>query len=294
MPEQQETQWMTEEHKQVLRYGFKIKEKLYSERSVFQQIDVVDTDFYGRMLFLDGAVMTTEQDEFIYHEMITHIPLLGHPNPESVLIIGGGDGGAVREVLKHPSIQEVVLCEIDGMVIEACKRYLPSISGGLNDPRVDIHIRDGIEFIAEHKNRFDVILVDSTDPIGPGEGLFTESFYKNVRDALTPGGIMVNQSESPIAHVREVALVYQLLRKVFPQVTPYIATVPTYPGAYWSWAYCMKERYQGPFSQINDLLAVDIEQSTRYYNRQIHRAAFALPNFVRERTRTDFETPASC
>ncbi len=284
---QQEAHWVTEEHKKMLRYGFKIKEKLYSARSAFQKIDIVDTEFYGRMLLLDDAVMTTEHDEFIYHEMISHIPLLSYAKkatgPESVLIIGGGDGGVVREVLKHPTIQEIVLCEIDGMVIEASKKHLPSIAGWLKDPRVDIHVRDGIEFITEHKNRFDVILVDSTDPVGPGEGLFTESFYRDVQSALTPGGVMVNQSESPVGNTREIALVYHLLRKVFPLVVPYIATVPTYPGAFWSWAYCTKEKGYGPFSQVNDELASVIEQSTRYYNRQIHRAAFALPNFVRER-----------
>ncbi len=289
MSDNQELNWITEEHKKMLRYGFKIKEKLYSERSEFQKIDIVDTEFYGRMLLLDDAVMTTENDEFIYHEMISHVPMLSHSRPESILIIGGGDGGVVREVLKHPSVQEVVLCEIDGMVIEASKKYLPSISNRLKDPRVDIHIRDGIEFIAEHKNRFDVIIVDSTDPVGPGEGLFTEAFYRNVQEALTEKGIMVNQSESPVGNVREIALVYQLLRKVFPLVSPYIATVPTYPGAYWSWAYCRKSRNHGPFSQINDELAAEIEQSTQYYNRQIHRAAFALPNFVRERINPSYK-----
>ena len=221
-------QWVVETCPVGLQYGFRIREHLHSSQSKFQKIDVVETEFYGRMLLLDEKVMTTEWDEFIYHEMISHIPLLAHPKPEKVLVIGGGDGGTVREVLKHPSVQEVVLCEIDGDVIDVSKKYLPTIAGALKDPRVDIHVRDGIEFIKDHRSRFDVILIDSTDPIGPGEGLFTEAFYKDVLAALTPNGIMVNQSESPVANPREIALVYKLLRKVFPLVVPYVATVPTY------------------------------------------------------------------
>lgn len=171
---------------------------LYSAKTEYQTIDILETQGLGKVLLLDGLVMTTERDEFFYHEMISHIPMNSHPNPERVLVIGGGDGGTVREVLKHDTVKEVVLCEIDGMVIDACKKYLPSIAGMLDDERVNIQVRDGIDYISQQEDAFDIILIDSTDPMGPGEGLFTEEFYSNVNKALKEGGIMSAQSESPL------------------------------------------------------------------------------------------------
>jgi len=274
--------WFSEKHDDKIAISLKVKETLHHEVSDFQIIDVIDTEYYGKMLLLDGMVMTTEKDEFIYHEMISHIPMLSHSNPVDVLVIGGGDGGTVREVLKHPSVKRVVLCEIDEKVILASKKYLPSIASKMDDPRVKIEIRDGVAFIAEHKNSFDVILIDSTDPLGPGVGLFTEEFYTNVKQALKPGGIMTNQSESPIADKKEIGLIYPLLRKVFNIVKPYVAPIPTYPSGYWSWAYCSES--VEPLSNINENIASEIEKTTKYYNKEIHRAAFALPNFVKELT----------
>lgn len=284
--------WVTEEHLKAVRLSYKITETLYHGESSFQKIDVVDTVAYGRMLLLDGLVMTTEKDEFVYHEMISHIPMLAHPNPKKVLVIGGGDGGTVREVLKHPSVEEVVLCEIDGDVIDVSRRFLPSIAGKLDDPRVDIQVRDGVAYIAEQKNRFDVILIDSTDPIGPGEGLFTEEFYHNVKAALTENGIMANQSESPIANPREIRLVYALLGRVFPTVTPYVATIPTYPGHYWSWAFCSESRK--PADGFDNPVAAELEKGCKFFNRDVHKAVFALPNFVRERIYGEIGVGASC
>lgn len=273
--------WYTEKNPQDnIGITLKINDVLFRDSSEFQEVEVVETDAYGRMLLLDGLVMTTEKDEFFYHEQITHIPMLTHKNPENILVIGGGDGGTVREVLRHPSVKNVVLCEIDGMVIEASKKFLPTIAGQLDDPRVDIQVRDGIEYIAQKKNEFDVILIDSTDPIGPGEGLFTEEFYGNVRDALKEDGIMVNQTESPIANKREMGLIYMLLRKVFPIVKPYVGPVPTYPGAFWSWGFCSKTVQ--PLEYINEEVAKEIEKGSKYYNRNIHRSAFSLPNFIKE------------
>ncbi|EKE04604.1 MAG: hypothetical protein ACD_20C00042G0013 [uncultured bacterium] len=274
--------WYTERHDDKFGITIKVKETLYHDKSEFQTIDVINTEGFGRMLLLDGLVMTTEQDEFVYHEMISHIPMLNHPNPEQVLVIGGGDGGTIREVLKHSSVKRAVLCEIDGKVIEASKKFLPTIAGKLDDPKVETQVRDGVTYIAEQKGIFDVILIDSTDPLGPGEGLFTEDFYTNVKAALKPGGIVVAQSESPIADKREISLMYALLRKVFPIVKPYVGPIPTYPGGYWSWAYCSVD--VNPFDRINDTLAAQIEKTTKYYNRDIHRAAFALPNFVKQLT----------
>jgi spermidine synthase len=271
--------WVTERHDGTTGMTVKVKNTLYHEESEFQTIDILDTEAYGRMLLLDGMVMVTEKDEFIYHELISHVSLLSHPNPRKVLVIGGGDGGTVREVLKHPSVEKVILCEIDGMVIQACRTYLPSMAGKLSDPRVEIEVRDGVAFVANRSNEFDVILIDSTDPLGPGEGLFTEDFYKNVSAALKPDGIMVAQSESPLADQREMRMMYSLLRKVFPVVEPYLGPIPTYPGGYWSWAFCTKDAK--PLEYINEAEAARLEKTTRYYNRAIHEAAFAIPNFVK-------------
>lgn len=277
--------WYTERHDNKFGITLKVKETLYHGESEFQTIDVIDTEGFGRMLLLDGMVMTTEQDEFVYHEMISHIPLLSHPSPEQVLVIGGGDGGTIREVLKHPSVKRAVLCEIDGKVVEISEKFLPTIAGKLRDPIVEMQIRDGVAYIAEQKNAFDVILIDSTDPLGPGEGLFTEEFYNNVKAALKPGGIVVPQSESPIADKREIQMVYSLLRKVFPKVHAYIGPIPTYPGGFWSWAFCSCD--VNPLDYINEPLASELEKNTKYYNREIHKAAFALPNFIKELTCKD-------
>ena len=203
-------------------FGIAIKagKVLFSKQSDFQKVEVFETESeLGRVLTLDDLMMTTEGDEYHYHEMISHIPMMHHKNPESVLVIGGGDGGTVREVLKHKSVKKVVLCEIDGMVIDACKEFLPTISCGLSDPRVEIKVEDAIEFIKDKKNEYDIVLIDSTDPMGPGEGLFTEEFYTNVKNSLKEGGIVAAQSESPFVNKEEIKKMYNLLKKVFVQHT---------------------------------------------------------------------------
>ena len=272
--------WVQERFLDRTSLGYKVTDVLYRGKSEFQVIDIVETEALGRMLLLDGAIMTTERDEFIYHDMITHIPMLAHPNPKTVLVIGGGDGGTIREVLKHPSVERAVLCEIDGEVIDVCKKFLPSISGKLDDPKVEIEVRDGAAYIAPHPNTFDVILIDSTDPIGPGEKLFTAEFYQNVLKALTENGIMACQSESPIAVPDECRRINKLLASVFPYVQPYTACVPTYPGGQWTWTFCSKGLK--PFDQLNEGLAAELSKTCRYYNRGIHDAVFTLPNYVKE------------
>lgn len=271
--------WIRERFQDRTELGYKVTDVLHHSVSDFQVVDVVETVALGRMLFLDGMVMTSERDEFIYHEMIAHIPMLAHPNPKTVLVIGGGDGGTIREVLKHPSVERAVLCEIDGEVIEVCKKYLPSIAGQLDDPRVEIEVRDGAAYIAQHKNTFDVILIDSTDPIGPGEKLFTQEFYTHVREALTENGIMANQSESAMAVPEECVRINKLLKSVFPVVVPYTACVPSYPGAQWTWSFCSKGLQ--PLENINESVAAELEKTTKYYNREVHKAVFALPNYVK-------------
>ena len=263
------------------QYGITIKvdNVLFSGHSKFQKVDVLESQSHGCILTLDGLMMLTERDEFYYHEMISHVPLNSHKKPETVLVIGGGDGGTVREVLKHDTIKKVVLCEIDGMVIDVCKKYLPGVACGLDDPRVEIVVDDAIEFIKDKKSCYDVILIDSTDPMGPGEGLFTEEFYTNVKEALTPGGIMAAQSESPFANQKEMKMMYTLLKKVFPITTAFIGPIPTYPGGNWSWAFCSET--VEPLSFIDEKRAKKISKQCRLYNSDIHKACFALPNFIK-------------
>lgn len=275
---------MAKQYTELTDLGFgitiNIKESLYKAKSEFQDIEILETEGLGRLLLLDNLVMTTEKDEFFYHEMISHIPMNSHKCPKQVLVIGGGDGGTIREVLKHDTVERVVLCEIDGLVVEACKKYLPTIACELDNPKVEMQIRDGIEYIKTQKNKFDIILIDSTDPMGPGTGLFTEEFYTNVKEALKDGGIMAAQSESPFADQKEMKLMYPLLRKVFPITETFVGPITTYPAGYWSWAFCSKN--VKPLEYIDERRATEISKNAKLYNLDIHKAVFALPNFVKE------------
>ena len=270
----------TEMSEEGMGISVKVNSTIYHDESDFQTIDIIETPALGKMLILDGLVMTSDRDEFFYHEMIAHVPMNSHPCPNNVLVIGGGDGGTVREVLRHSCVEKVVLCEIDGLVVDACKKYLPNIAGKLDDARVDVQIRDGVEFMQGKKDEFDIILIDSTDPLGPGVGLFTEEFYTNVKNALKKGGIVVAQSESPFADQKEMKLMYALLKKVFPIVRPYVGPMPTYPGGYWSWAFCSVD--VEPLSFIDEKRVEEISQDSKLYNKDIHRSVFALPNFVKK------------
>ncbi len=254
---------------------------LFSGQSEFQKVEVFETESsLGRVLTLDDLMMTTEGDEYHYHEMIAHIPMINHKCPKSVLIIGGGDGGTVREVLKHDTVEKVVLCEIDGLVIDVCKKYLPTISCSLNDPKVEILVQDAIEYIKNKENKFDIVLIDSTDPMGPGEGLFTEEFYSNVKNSLKKDGIMVAQSESPFANKKEIKKMYNLLKKVFPICSTYTSNIPTYPGGYWAWAFCSEN--VKPLSYIDEKRCENITKTCKIYNKDYHKARFALPNYLKE------------
>ena len=272
-------------YKEITPAGFgiaiKIKEVLFSEQSPFQKVEILDSDSaLGKILTLDDLMMTTEGDEYFYHEMISHIPMMNHKNPKSVLVIGGGDGGTVREVLKHDTVEKVVLCEIDGMVIDVCKKYLPTIAGMLDDPRVEVLVEDAIEFIKDKENQYDIVLIDSTDPMGPGEGLFTEEFYTNVKKSLKKGGIVAAQSESPVVNKEEIKKMYSLLKKVFPITSTYTSPIPTYPGGYWAWAFCSEE--VEPLSYIDEKRCEEITKTCKIYNKEYHQARFALPNFLKK------------
>lgn len=272
-------------YKEITPAGFgiaiKVKEVLFSEQSPFQKVEIIESDSaLGKILTLDDLMMTTEGDEYFYHEMISHIPMMNHKCPKSVLVIGGGDGGTVREVLKHDTVEKVVLCEIDGMVIDACKKYLPTIAGKLDDPRVEILVEDAIEYIKDKEKEFDIVLIDSTDPMGPGEGLFTEEFYTNVKKSLKAGGIVAAQSESPVVNKEEIKKMYTLLKKVFPITSTFTSPIPTYPGGYWAWAFCSEEIE--PLSYIDEKRSAEIAKTCKIYNKEYHLARFALPNFLKE------------
>ena len=276
---------MTQFYKEITPAGFGIaikqKEVLFSKQSPFQKVEIIDSDsILGKILTLDDLMMTTEGDEFHYHEMIAHIPMMHHKNPKTVLVIGGGDGGTVREVLKHDTVEKVVLCEIDGMVIEACKRYLPTISCELNNHKCEILVQDAIEYIKDKKDMFDIVLIDSTDPMGPGEGLFTEEFYTNVKNSLKEGGIMCAQSESPFVNKQEIKKMYNLLKKVFPICSTFTSNIPTYPGGYWAWAFCSST--VEPLSYWDKRRGEAITKTCKIYNKDYHYARFALPNYLKE------------
>ena len=271
-------------YKEITPAGFgiaiKVKETLFSDQSPFQKVEILDSDSaLGKILTLDDLMMTTEGDEYFYHEMIAHIPMMNHKEPKTVLVIGGGDGGTVREVLKHDTVEKVVLCEIDGMVIDACKKYLPTIAGELDNPKVEILVEDAIEYIKTKKNEFDIVLIDSTDPMGPGEGLFTEEFYTNVKKSLKKDGIVAAQSESPVVNKEEIKKMYTLLKKVFPITSTFTSPIPTYPGGYWAWAFCSED--VEPLSYIDEKRCEQITKTCKVYNKEYHLARFALPNFLK-------------
>ena len=274
--------WYQERHNDEISCGLHVKKVLYSGQSAFQRVDILDTTGFGRIMTLDGLMMVTERDEFVYHEMIAHVPLLAHPNPTRVLVIGGGDGGTLREVLRHDCVQEAVLCEIDGDVVEASRKFIPVTAQGLNHPRAKIHIGDGVEFVHKSEDHsFEVVIVDSTDPIGPGVGLFSESFYKEAKRILKPGGIVMAQCESPWENGIDLAKVYNNLKVGIGSVYSMTGTIPTYPFGFWSWGFASELVH--PYANIDLDRAKAIEKATKYYNVDVHRAAFALPNFLRQR-----------
>ncbi|MDH4225881.1 MAG: polyamine aminopropyltransferase [Deltaproteobacteria bacterium] len=270
--------WYRENHTPHAQIALSVRQRLFDQTSEFQRVEVVETDEYGKMLLLDGCVMCTERDEFIYHEMIIHPALCSHPNPRDVLIIGGGDGGSVREAIRHRGVKSVTLVEIDALVIEASRRFLPSIACGLDDPRVDIRVADGFVHLDDHQGAYDVIVVDSTDPVGPGEVLFTEDFFKKVKRAARPGGIVVFQSENPMYYSEVITKMHRTLRGLFSHTGLYLAPIPTYPGGLWSFTMASDE--------VNPLTGKIFEgrmdpAPLKYYNPKLHRGAFLLPNYVK-------------
>lgn len=269
--------YLTEQQTENQRLTVRVTKTLHHEQTNFQELVIVETPQWGRLLALDGFFQTNDVDEFVYHEMGAHVPLFTHAAPKRVLVIGGGDGGMVREVVKHPGVEHVDLVEIDGRVIETCREYFPRISVALTgNPKVHVHVEDGIKWVQEHEAEYDVIIIDSSEPVGPGEGLFTPEFYANVYKCLTGDGIMVAQTESPWTNAHVIERAFGGISKSFPITRLYTCAVPTYPTGLWSFTLGSKkydpllaeaeERYQG--------------METKYYTPAVHHAAFQLPRFV--------------
>jgi len=253
---------------------FTVKKVLYRGRSRFQTIEIILNKDYGRVLLLDGLVQTTERDEFYYHEMLVHPALASHPRPERVLIVGGGDGGALREVLKHP-VKKATLVEIDGRVIEACREHFPWLRAAFRDPRAELVVADGDVFIDRTAERFDVILVDSSDPVGPSTVLHQEAFYRKLKSKLRPGGTIASQAGSLMLHQDSHARKSVFLRRIFRHSELYLGPVPTYPVGMWCYNF---------LSDRVDPLKVRrlrVPKGLKYYNPEVYRVAFALPNFIK-------------
>jgi spermidine synthase len=250
---------------------------LFDQTSPYQHVEIFENAELGRVMILDGCVMITQRDEFTYHEMLVHPALLAHPNPENVLVVGGGDGGTLREVTKHPSVKRAVLCEIDDLVISSSREFLPFTACGLDHPKSEVFVGDGIEYIRQHKNEFDVVIVDSTDPVGFAEGLFRIPFYKDVLAAMRPGGIFVQQTESPFFDVKVWERIFVELKQVFTLVHPYGAAIPMYPSGYWTFA--MASLTQTPKAHF-DPKRVGALGELKSYSVQTQDAAFVLPAFA--------------
>lgn len=257
--------------------SLEIAEKLYSARSTYQQIDVYQTKCCGKMLTLDGIIQFTESDEFAYQEMLTHLAMFAHPDPRQVLVIGGGDGGILREVARHGGVIGIDICEIDLEVIEVCKRFVPSMARGFDDPRVKLHVADGAEFVRGRPGVYDVIIVDSTDPIGPAKSLFQEPFYAAMKSALKPSGIIATQAESFFVLPHIVKGLLDIARKLFDKWAYAYMLVPTYPGGHIG--VCLASlgaELKRPARRPDPELA----RQLRYYTPQVHEAAFVLPAFA--------------
>lgn len=254
---------------------------LHEERSLFQRIEVFEHPTFGRMLVLDGLTQTTEVDEFVYHEMLAHLPLLCVVDPRRVLIVGGGDGGTLRRVLEHPTVERAVMVEIDARVIETCREHLPGIAAGaLDDPRAEVVVGDGAAYVRETRETFDAILIDSSDPVGPGVVLFSPEFYATCRSRLAPSGVLAAQSGGPFFLQAELHMAFSNASTAFPDVRPYLACIPTYPGTLWSFLLAGENLEVDPPAATARAGARGI--APRYWTPELHGACFALPAFVRE------------
>lgn len=279
--------WFSEKHTENAKFSIRVKEQVYSEQSPFQKIDVFETEEYGKVLVIDGIVMLTERDEFIYHDMIVHVAMATNSEIKKVLVIGAGDGGTVRELTRYSTIEKIDMVEIDEVVVKASREFLPFTACKLDDSRVNLYFEDGIKFVEGKENLYDLVIVDSTDPIGPGEGLFTTEFYRNCYKALTEKGILVNQNESPYyAHnAREMKRAHRKIKSIFQISKVYQYHIPTYPTGHWLFGFASKGL--DPIKDLNADKWNSLGLKTKYYNTDIHAGAFALPTYVRDMLEED-------
>jgi spermidine synthase len=265
--------WITEEQSPDMKLSLRVSDVLLNVKSPYQDILLVETGEYGRMMILDGAIQITERDEFCYSEMMAHVALSSHPDPRRVLIVGGGDGGVLREVLRHKSVEKATLIDIDEEVINASKRFLPTISAALEDPRADVKPMDAMVYIKAAKEEFDVAIVDSTDPVEFAAGLFESPFYRDIHNALKKDGMVVAQTESPFTDRNVVRDAFREMSSVFPVVRMYWGAMPTYPSGMWT--YTVGSKTADPSLPLRPA-----PEGTKYYTSEIHRASFVLPPFV--------------
>ena len=274
--------WYSEYYTENCKFDIKINKQIHSEQTPCQKIDFFKSDEFGTFFTLDGYMMVNERDEFIYHDMIVHVPMAVNPNIKRVLVIGGGDGGTVRELTRYEKIEEIYFVEIDERVVQLCQKYLPLTASKSKNKRVRMYFEDGVKFVKKYKDYYDLIIVDSTDPIGPGEGLFTIGFYRDCYNALNKSGILVNQHESPYyaEDAREMKRAHAKLKNIFEIARVYQYHMPTYASGHWLFGFASKV-----LDPIKDHKRDEWEKlglKTKYYNSDIHIGSFMLPTYVRE------------
>lgn len=274
--------WYSEKHTENVKFSIKVDKHVYSSQSEFQRIDVFNSAEFGAFLTLDGFMMVTQKDEFIYHDMIVHVPMASNLAIKKVCVIGAGDGGTVRELLRYPHLERIDMVEIDQQVVEVCQKYLPQTASELTHHKVNLFFEDGLKFIRSKENEYDLIIVDSTDPFGPGEGLFTKEFYSNTYRALTENGILVNQHESPYyaSFAKAMKRAHARIKEIFPVAKVYQAHIPTYPSGHWLFGYASKGI--NPLNQESLLAWQQLNLETKYYNTALHLGCFALPTYVQK------------
>ncbi len=273
--------WFTERQEEHSGLTVRVRDVLFSGKSKYQEIQILDTYSLGKVLVLDNTYQTTERDEAYYHEALAHIPLFTHPDPRHVLVVGGGDGGTVREILKHKSVESVDLVEIDEVVVRECKKHMPTLSKGFSDERVSVIFEDGAKYVKETDKRYDVVIVDSPDPVGPAVVLFEKEFYESIKEVLNDGGLMVEQTESPLFSKDFVINIRKTFSEVFPIVRQYLTVVYTYPGA--TWSFTMGSLRYDPLKVNEEELNKRFDgMETKIYYPEIHKAFFALPRYIKE------------
>jgi spermidine synthase len=275
-------EWFTENWTKDIKFSVRIKSLLHEEKTPYQHLVFYDSYELGRFFTLDGIMMANEKDEFVYHDMIVHTPMSIHPDVKNVLVIGGGDGGSVRELTRYQTIKTIDMVEIDEAVVRGCQKYFKITTTGLNDPRVNLRFEDGLKYVSTTHKTYDLIIVDSTDPIGPGEGLFSMRFYENCYRILAEDGILINQHESPYfeKEALEMKRAHKKIKSLFPIASVYQAFIPTYPSGHWLFGFASKKYH--PINDFKQSYAQTCGLKTKYYNSKLHIGSFALPTYVLE------------